>query len=158
MTPRILLMGVSGSGKTTVGLRLADALGIAFLDADDFHPPANVAKMHAGIPLTDDDRAPWLAILAEKLRSTTGGCVLACSALKDAYRQILTAAVPDLRLFFLDGPPALIRHRLEGRSGHFMPASLLDSQFSTLEPPKDAIRLDIAEPVEIIVARILSHL
>ncbi|BCU79315.1 gluconokinase [Luteolibacter sp. LG18] len=157
MTHRILLMGVSGSGKTTVGLQLAGALGIPFLDADDFHPPANVAKMRSGVPLTDEDRAPWLAILAGKLRETPG-CVLACSALKDAYRQVLVEAVPDLKVFFLDGSPDLIRQRLEGRAGHFMPASLLESQFSTLEAPKNAIRLDIAEPVDTIVARILFHL
>jgi len=150
-------MGVSGSGKTTVGEHLAAALGIPFLDADDFHPAANVAKMKAGIPLTDEDRAPWLEILAAKLKETPA-FVLACSALKAKYREVLQAAVPDMKIAFLNGSPELIHERLVHRGQHFMPASLLDSQFSALEVPTDAIRLDIAEPVETIVARILSQL
>lgn len=153
----LLLMGVSGSGKTTIGEALARVAGIVFLDADDFHPPANVAKMRAGIPLTDEDREPWLAALAAKLQATPG-FILACSALKERYRDVLKAAVPDLKVFFLDGSPETIRLRMEARAGHFMPPGLLESQISTLEPPKNAIRLDIAEPVDTLVARILSAL
>jgi gluconokinase len=151
-------MGVAGSGKSTVGRKLAEALRGTFLDADDFHPPANVAKMRAGQPLDDADRAPWLDALAEQLGERRGEpVVLACSALKESYRRRLQAAAPNLILVFLDGDPATIRRRLEERGGHFMPPSLLDSQLQTLETPSDALRLDISEPVDVLVARILAH-
>ena len=151
-------MGVAGTGKTTVGRKLAETLGGTFLDADDFHPPENVAKMRAGIPLDDTDRAPWLDALAEALQSHgKQPVVLACSALKEIYRERLLAAAPDLILVFLDGDPALIRQRMEERVDHFMPSTLLDSQLQNLEVPENALRLDIAEPVEVLVARILAH-
>lgn len=155
---RFLIMGVAGTGKTTVGRKLAETLGGTFLDADDFHPPENVAKMRAGIPLDDADRAPWLDALAEALQSHgKQPVVLACSALKEIYRERLLAAAPDLILVFLDGDPALIRQRMEERVDHFMPSTLLDSQLQNLEVPENALRLDIAEPVEVLVARILAH-
>lgn len=150
-------MGVSGSGKTTVGQRLAVKLGAKFLDADDFHPAANVEKMRNGIALTDADRAPWLASLAETLKETPS-FVLACSALKAGYREVLQDAVPDMRVVWLDGTAELIRQRLGARAGHFMSPTLLESQFATLEIPDDAIRLDIDAPVETLVARIYQQL
>jgi carbohydrate kinase (thermoresistant glucokinase family) len=151
-------MGVAGSGKTTVGRKLAETVGGMFLDADDFHPPENVAKMRAGIALDDTDRGPWLDSLAEALRSPSEKpIVLACSALKEVYRERLLEAAPDLILVFLDGNPALIRQRMERRHEHFMPATLLESQLQTLETPGNALRLNIAEPVDVLVARILAH-
>jgi carbohydrate kinase (thermoresistant glucokinase family) len=131
-------MGVSGSGKTTIGLELAALSGSIFIDADDLHTDANKARMHAGIPLTDADRAPWLDAIAARLSlliDAGQGAVLACSALKRAYRDRLRQAVPDLRVVFLDVPADVLRGRLTTRGDHFMPASLLDSQFADLEPP-----------------------
>lgn len=155
---RFLIMGVAGTGKTTVGRKLAETLGGTFLDADDFHPPENVAKMRAGLPLDDVDRVPWLDALAEALKSPAKSpVVLACSALKEIYRERLLAAAPDLILVFLDGDPALIRQRMEERADHFMPPTLLESQLQTLEAPENALCLDIAEPVDVLVARILAH-
>ena len=142
-----VLMGVSGSGKTTIGERVAARLGWRFIDADDHHPPANVAKMSAGIPLEDEDRWPWLDKLNGLLRAE-GDAVLACSALKEAYRQRLLAGVGERRLFFLAGDKALIASRLAARKHRYMPASLLDSQFATLEAPAQAIRVDVSAPVE----------
>lgn len=129
----VVVMGVSGSGKTSVGAALADALGLSFVDADALHPAANVAKMAAGIPLDDDDRAPWLDAVGRVLAA--GPVVVACSALKRAYRDRLRAAAPDLQLVFLDGGRELLAMRMVGRPDHFMPASLLDSQLATLERP-----------------------
>jgi gluconokinase len=160
----VLLMGVSGSGKTTIGAQLADALGAAFHEGDAFHPPANVAKMARGEPLTDADRMPWLdAIAAAMARADRAGetAVFACSALRRAYRDILRAACPGLRLVHLSGSETLIRGRLEARRGHFMPPALLPSQFRTLEPPDPAeqpIVLDIDAAPEAIVARIRAAL
>ncbi|WP_344529751.1 gluconokinase [Streptomyces albiaxialis] len=129
-------MGVSGSGKSTIGERLAARLGLPFEDADDFHPPENVRKMSAGQPLDDADRAPWLAAMAdwlsERVRSDEGA-VLVCSALKQRYRDRLRRASPALFFLHLDGSEELIAERLRGRKGHFMPASLLRSQFEALE-------------------------
>jgi len=142
-----VLMGVSGSGKTTIGERVAARLGWRFIDADDHHPPANVAKMSAGIPLEDEDRWPWLDKLNGLLRAE-GDAVLACSALKEAYRQRLLAGVGERRLVFLAGDKALIASRLAARKHRYMPASLLDSQFATLEAPAQAIRVDVSAPVE----------
>jgi carbohydrate kinase (thermoresistant glucokinase family) len=146
-------MGVSGSGKTTVGAALAATLGLRFVDADDLHPEANVEKMAAGVPLTDDDRWPWLdavgAVLAE------GDVVAACSALRRAYRDRLRGLAPDLALVYLHGTRELLAERMGHRPGHFMPASLLDSQLETLEAPADdehPVRLDIALPVDELVA------
>ena len=140
----VIVMGVSGSGKSTVGALLAQRLGAEFLDADEFHPPANVAKMAAGVPLTDADRRPWLERLNAELKKRKDA-VLACSALKESYRAILAAGI-DCRFVHLRGQIELIRARMENRSHRYMPASLLESQFATLEPPAGAIEVDIAPP------------
>jgi gluconokinase len=135
--PVLVVMGVSGTGKSTVGQALARDLGYPFAEGDDFHPAANVAKMHAGHPLTDEDRAPWLHSIAswigERERAGTGG-VVTCSALKRTYRDLLRDGHPDARFICLVGGHDLLLARLQGRQGHFMPASLLDSQLDTLEP------------------------
>ena len=149
----VVVMGVSGSGKTTVGAALADALGLRFVDGDALHPAANVAKMAAGIPLDDADRAPWLDAVGALLAA--GPVVVACSALKRTYRDRLRAAAPDLDLVFLDGSRELLASRTAARPGHFMPASLLDSQLATLEPPtadEHPVTVDVAAPVDQIVA------
>ena len=134
MKPLLVVMGVSGSGKTTVGIALAAALGVPFRDADNLHPATNVAKMAAGIALTDDDRMPWLALVGAELAIAPDGLVIACSALKKVYRQAILAAAPSVRFVFLDGSRELLESRVQLRVGHFMPASLLDSQLATLEP------------------------
>ena len=139
-------MGVSGAGKTTLGALLAARLGCAFLDADDFHPPANVAKMTSGMPLDDADRAPWLARLnAElRLRDAAGeSAVLACSALKQAYRDALVQGLGVAHVAYLEGRRETIAARLAARAHRYMPASLLESQFATLEPPARALRVDV---------------
>jgi gluconokinase len=128
----ILVMGVSGSGKSTVGALLAERLELAFLDADSLHPASNVAKMAHGEPLTDEDRGPWLASVGAWLAEARG--VVACSALRRPYRDVLRGHCADLVVFYLEASRALLEQRLTGRSGHFMPASLLDSQLATLEP------------------------
>jgi gluconokinase len=143
----IVVMGVSGVGKTTVGLLVADKLGLPFHDADALHSEGNRAKMAAGIPLTDDDREPWLQAVAEHMAAweEDGGAVVACSALRTAYRERLAAASPgNARFVYLDAPVDTIRTRLAARVRHYMPTSLLDSQLATLEPPgpDDAIRVD----------------
>jgi gluconokinase len=132
--PTIVVMGVSGSGKTTVGLMLAHQLGVPFADADDFHTPAAKAKMAAGHPLNDDDRAPWLERLAQWLAEESDGCVLACSALKRRYRDVLRSRSPKLRFLHLAGEPAVVTQRVAHRIQHYMPASLVASQYATLEP------------------------
>ncbi|MCL2552771.1 MAG: gluconokinase [Actinomycetia bacterium] len=133
--PVIVVMGVSGSGKSTVGGLLAERLGVPYAEADDFHPPANIAKMSAGHPLDDADRAPWLDAIAEWIaaRGDHGG-VVSCSALRRRYRDRLRVAAPDLFFLHLDGPPDLIASRLAARMQHFMPSGLLASQFEALEP------------------------
>ncbi|MBK9080892.1 MAG: gluconokinase [Rhizobiales bacterium] len=131
-------MGVSGSGKSTIGAALAERLGWPFRDADEFHPPENVAKMSRGAPLTDEDRKPWLAAIAawiDARRADGAHGVVTCSALKRAYRDVIVGARADVRLVFLDGPRELIGARMGARRDHFMPTSLLDSQFATLERP-----------------------
>ena len=144
LTPLIVvLMGVSGAGKTTVGRLLAERLRAPFIEGDDYHPAANVAKMASGVPLEDADRWPWLARLNEVLKKE-GRAVLACSALKAAYRERLLAGIRNARLVHLQGDKALIAQRLKGRRHRYMPASLLDSQFAILEPPHDAIVVDVA--------------
>jgi gluconokinase len=157
----VVVMGVAGVGKTTVGRRLAASLGWEFHDADDFHSPASVAKMHAGVPLTEADRAAWLArlrALVEQLARDGRSAVLACSALRRAHREQLTPPGADVRFVHLTGDPALIRARLAARRGHFMPAALLDSQLATLEPPDDAVTVDVTPPVDEIVATIRAAL
>ncbi|MEW1864974.1 gluconokinase [Streptomyces sp. NBC_00669] len=133
--PLIVVMGVSGSGKTTIGGMLAARLGVPYAEADDFHPAANIAKMAAGRPLDDADRAPWLDTIARWLadRGPRGG-VVSCSALRRRYRDRLRAAAPGLLFAHLDGAPELVAARLGARTGHFMPAGLLESQFEALEP------------------------
>ena len=151
----VLVMGVSGEGQTAIGERLAARLGFPFIDADDHHPEQNVAKMAAGIPLDDADRAPWLEALNRILRGHADA-VIACSALKQRYREALLAGVPDARTVFLNGDPGLIRKRLEARQHRYMPASLLYSQLAALEPPRDAIEIDVAEDPEQCASRILA--
>ena len=142
-------MGVCGCGKTTVGEALAQAIGCRFLDADDFHPPANVEKMAGGVPLTDDDRWPWLDRIAEELGQILAEgehAVLACSALKEAYRQRLKRA-GDVRIVYLEGDEATIAARLAARQHKYMPPLLLPSQFATLEVPTDALAVDVRQPI-----------
>jgi gluconokinase len=153
-------MGIAGAGKTTVGRALADSLGWAFHDADDFHPAANVEKMRAGVPLSDADRAPWLATLCALIERLAAGGepgVLACSALKQSYREALVPdGVPRSAVAFvhLDVAPPVAERRLAERRGHYMQASLVASQVATLEPPRDALCLDGELPVPDLVSRI----
>lgn len=164
--PRVVVvMGVSGSGKTVVGQRLATAIGSRFYDADDLHPPENVARMRAGTPLTDADREPWLVRLAAlvdaALADEGSGIVLACSALKRAYRRRLRVTDPRVRLIHLAGPEAVIRDRIEARTNHYMPPSLLPSQLAALEPPgpdENPLVVEVAGTPDHIVAGILSTL
>jgi gluconokinase len=153
----VLVMGVSGAGKTAIGERLAARLGLPFIDADDHHPAQNVAKMAAGVPLDDADRAPWLERL-NRILLAHGDAVIACSALKQRYRDVLLAGVPEARIVFLKGDPGLIRKRLEARKHRYMPASLLDSQLAALEPPGDAIEIDVAEDADHCASRIVAKL
>ena len=143
----IIVMGVTGSGKTTVGQRLAETLGWRFHDADDFHPAANKTKMHAGIPLTDEDRWPWLRALRaviEAALADKAGAVVTCSALKREYRDVLAGGLSDVHYVHLTGDPDILAARLAGRKDHFMNPALLDSQLATLEAPAEAIDVDIA--------------
>ena len=152
-------MGVSGSGKSTVGAGIADALGLGFVDGDGLHSRENVARMAAGQALGDEDRWPWLDRIGARLADAdaAAGLVIACSALKRSYRDRIRAAAPGVRFVFLDGPAELIGARMVGRSGHYMPPALLASQLQTLEPPgddeADALRFDIAVPAAEIVRR-----
>lgn len=151
-------MGVSGCGKTTVGKRWAEEIGAVFLDADDFHPAANIAKMAAGSPLSDEDRAPWLAAMAAKIDTLADApLVLACSALRAMYRQQLLRSYTEWHVVLLHGDHRLLQERLENRRGHFMPASLLDSQLAALESPSDALCIDISLTPESILARLREH-
>ena len=153
----IVVMGVSGCGKSTVGQLLASRLQVPFLDADEFHPPANVAKMAAGAPLTDADRWPWLELLNRKLLAQENA-VLACSALKESYRQALSRGIADCRFAHLRGSLELIRSRLAERRHRYMPASLLESQFAALEPPRDGIDVDVARSPEDCTTAIVAGL
>ena len=143
----VVLMGVSGVGKTTIGELVAQRLGWRFIEGDDFHPRENVAKMAAGTPLEDADRWPWLDALNQALRKERDA-VVTCSALKESYRRRLLAGIKDARLVHLHGSKALIASRLAERKHRYMPASLLDSQFATLEPPSRALRVDVAADPE----------
>ena len=159
----LLLMGVSGVGKTTTGQRLAKRLGWTFRDADEFHPPENIAKMKSGEPLTDDDRWPWLDAIGtwmDQKRTHGGRAIVTCSALRRIYRERLLGGRPDVRLVFLKGSKALIADRLSRRSGHFMPPALLDSQFKALEEPRRderAIVVDVSMPPSQVVANIARY-
>jgi gluconokinase len=156
----VVLMGVCGCGKSTVGVALANTFGWTFLDADDFHPEANVAKMATGIPLTDADRWPWLDRMVGELQAIERQghhVVLACSALRKIYRDRLDRA-GEIRWVYLKGDAATIEPRMASRSGHFMPATLLASQFATLEEPSDAIVIDISQSVAAQAAQIAATL
>ena len=153
-------MGVTGSGKTTVGKLLSAKMDWPFYDADDFHSPDNVRKMAAGVPLTDDDRGPWLEQLRQLIARRDGrgeNGVLACSALKETYRRTLSADT-DVALVYLKASPELIRSRLESRRGHYMSPRLIESQFAALEEPNDCVIVDAALPAEQTVAAIRSQL
>jgi gluconokinase len=160
----LVVMGVSGSGKSTIAEKLAERLGWCCEDGDSFHPASNVAKMRAGHPLTDEDRWPWLQAIADEIdRICKAGerAVIACSALRHAYRDVLVHGRRDVRIVFLRGTQALIADRLARRKGHFMPAGLLDSQFKTLEPPEASERpvtVSIDASVETIVEDIIRQL
>lgn len=163
MIPPVVVMGVTGSGKSTVGLALAQRLGVHFVDADDLHPESNVAKMAAGIPLDGADRAPWLAELARTISSHKGGLILTCSALKREYRRVLASADETLVFAHLDGPRELFEARMTART-HFMPVSLLNSQLAALEAldPDESgwvieASLPITEIVDAIVGQIGAH-
>ncbi len=159
----IVVMGITGSGKSTVGAALAYELGVDFVEGDDYHSPENVRRMASGIALTDEDRASWLRVLAARIREAHEagpGLVVTCSALKRSYRDLLRAAAPELRFVFLKGSRALISERLSERRGHYMPVSLLDSQIETLEEPaadEDAWTYDISEPAQEIVDDVVTR-
>lgn len=160
MTARIVIMGVAGSGKTSVGEALAARIGIPYRDGDAFHPAANVAKMSAGVPLTDADRWPWLDRVAVAL-ATEAPLIIGCSALKRVYRdRIRAGAGGPVRFVHLAGSRAVIAARMGARTGHFMPTSLLDSQFATLEPPgpDEALTVDIDRPLDALVEAIAAAL
>ncbi|MEH0110412.1 gluconokinase, GntK/IdnK-type [Tersicoccus sp. MR15.9] len=162
--PLVVVMGVSGSGKTTIGALIADELGVPFVDGDALHPIENVRRMAAGTPLTDEDRWPWLRRVGEHLAEagTSGrGLVVACSALKRAYRDAILAEAPDTVFVHLAGSVEVLQARMEGRSDHFMPAGLLRSQLATLEPlatDEPGFVLDIAQPVDDLVRQALDGL
>lgn len=156
-----IVMGVSGSGKTTVGKLLAQSLNWDFSDADDFHPPANIEKMSLGIPLEDADRLPWLLQLQATIDwwlLENKNVVLACSALKASYREMLCRNEQRIKIVYLKGDFELFVARLRNRENHYMKADLLSSQFHTLEEPEDAIIIDASQPVEIIIPQIINHL
>ncbi|MDM7922224.1 MAG: gluconokinase [Pyrinomonadaceae bacterium] len=156
----VIVFGVAGSGKTTVGRLLAERAGFSFIDADDHHPPENIAKMRSGSPLTDEDREGWLTKLRTLLLDSEGAghnVVLACSALKSAYREKLTVS-PAVRFVYLKADPNIIAARLAARPGHFMPANLIESQFATLEEPQSGvITIDATLPPDAIVDHIISE-
>ena len=158
----VIVMGVSGAGKTTVGRALAQRLGWQFIEGDDLHPAANIELMAAGHALTDADRAPWLAALRakiERIMQSGGHAVIACSALKHSYRRVLAGETPEsVRFVQLDVPRDVLEQRLAHRHGHFMPASLLDSQLATLEGSTTALRVDGTQPVESLVDQIARWL
>ena len=153
----VVVMGVSGAGKTTIGRLLAAQLGVPFIEGDDYHPAANVAKMASGVPLDDQDRWPWLARLNAILREEKGA-VLACSALKETYRARLLDGIAEARIVHLHGNRSLIASRLAERKHRYMPASLLDSQLAALEPPPRAIAVDVVAAPEACVAAIVATL
>lgn len=161
MRPLLVVMGVSGSGKSTVGAALAQRLRVPFADADDFHPQANIDKMSAGIPLDDHDRGPWLDAIGDWLAEHPDGAVMSCSALKRSYRDRLRHHAHGVQFLHLAGSPEVLARRMAGRPGHFMPASLLSSQLATLEPlqPDEAgTTIDIDQSVDDVVQQYVDHL
>ncbi|MFT4231741.1 MAG: gluconokinase [Leucobacter sp.] len=160
----IVVMGVSGVGKTTIGIEIARRLGRAFIDADHLHPETNRRKMESGVPLDDSDREPWLSAVGEAILEETGrgsAPVVACSALKAEYRELLRDRCPEIAFVHLDGDPEVIDARLRSRSHEYMPAALLPSQLQTLEPPIEAeraIRIDIESPVDVIASEAIDWL
>jgi gluconokinase len=164
MLPHVVVMGVSGCGKSTAGRQLAQLLGTDFLEGDELHSGQNVARMAAGIALTDEDRQGWLETLAGRLaeaRAQGRGLVISCSALKRSYRDILRSGAPDLLLIHLRGDYDLLATRMASRAGHYMPSSLLDSQFATLEPPdaeENALTLDVEQAPNLILNAIIERL
>ena len=159
----VIVIGVSGSGKSTVGLALAEALKVPFLDGDELHPEASIGKMSAGLPLSDEDRLPWLAALAARVGAMAAaeGGVIACSALKRKYRDALASAAPTVRFLQLALDPAIARARVTGRPGHFMPASLVESQFSEfepLQPGEPGITVDATRELAVKLAEFRAHL
>ena len=158
-----VVMGVSGSGKSSIGAALAGALGIDFVEGDDYHPAENVERMSRGVALTDDDRVEWLRSLAARIRESKNagtGLVMTCSALKRSYRNVLRSEARELRFVFLQGSQVLVAERLAGRRGHFMPPSLLESQFAALEEPSPAENAWVCDirqsPQEIVAALVVS--
>jgi gluconokinase len=159
MKPIVVVMGVTGVGKTTIGRLVAEAVHVPFLDADDFHSDAAKAQMHEGIPLTDAERRPWLDRINHALREHTAtGAVLACSALTDEYRARLTAGIAEVRFLLLTGDPELIRQRIAARLGHFAGTDLLPSQLDTLEVPVDAVTVNVDATPDVVVRRALDAL
>jgi gluconokinase len=157
----VILMGVTGTGKTTLGKVLAELTGWPFDDGDDFHSPANIEKMRSGVPLNDADRWPWLDSLNTLLRAAQakgGSAILACSALKQRYRDRLQQGLEDVRWVYLKGDIELIRARLQARQGHYMNPALLQSQFDALEPPRGALDIEIDEEPTVLAARVLQGL
>jgi gluconokinase len=156
-----VVCGVSGSGKSTLGAALAGVLGLPFVDADALHPEANLAKMAAGVPLVDEDRWPWLENVGDVMASTAPGVVVACSALRRRYRDVIRSRVDAPRFVLLEAPSLILRERMETRPGHFMPASLLDSQLATLEPlgsDEHGLRVDASHSVHGLTAQISGWL
>lgn len=156
----LVVMGVSGCGKSTLARHLAELLQKPFIEGDSYHPPGNIEKMRAGIPLNDDDRRPWLETLRDLIRAHRDqqGVVLACSALKQAYRDLLAEGDEQIAFIHLRGSKETLRARLEARRDHFMPASLLDSQLATLEEPANAWTYDVSQPVAEVARDILDRL
>ncbi len=157
----IIVMGVSGSGKTTIGSLLAKELGWPFYEGDELHPPSNIEKMKHGIPLTDEDREPWLnkiQKLIDQLTRKHQQAVIACSALKESYRKKIKANNQEVRFVYLKGDAALIASRMKHRHGHFMPPDLLASQFATLEEPENVLSVDVSPPPQEIVDSIKKSL
>jgi len=155
----VILMGVAGSGKTAVGKGVAARLNWLFLDADDFHPAANIEKMKHGIPLNDQDRIPWLRALRDELRRLLAegrSVILACSALKESYRKLLSDDVAPMSFVLLDVDQETIRERLQHRSAHFFPKELMNSQFAALEKPKDAIIIDARKSLDEVIDRVVQ--
>ncbi|WP_163997773.1 gluconokinase [Pyxidicoccus caerfyrddinensis] len=157
----VIVMGVSGAGKTTVGQALSAALGWRFVDADDLHPKANIAKMAAGVPLTDEDRWPWLQVLRGVMEDALArgeDLVMACSALKRSYRTVLEVDPSRVRWVYLNAPRDVLARRLAQRHGHFMPPSLLDTQLAALEVPEDALEVDVSPPPDVVVKHLREGL